>query len=956
MAKTTRQDPGEGRTPAKRTGKRAGTAAAKAPRAAARKAAAKSPTRTPTKSATKSATKAAAPARKRTAGTAPAALDKYRRMRDFGATPEPGAAAARARPAPRKRAGELSFVIQKHAARRLHYDFRLELGGTLKSWAVPKGPSLDPADKRMAVHVEDHPMEYAGFEGVIPAGHYGAGTVIVWDRGSWVPVGDAEAGYRAGKLKFELRGEKLHGHWTLVRMHGSRQKAQGEQDAWLLIKERDEAAVPASEFDVVEAMPDSVLGGTERKAPAKRSPTTGKAKRAQNPDDAEAAPAGTSVKALKPPHGAARAALPLALAPQLATLVENPPSASQAWRYEIKFDGYRLLARIDGKDVRLFTRQGHDWTARLRALARDVGALGLPDGWLDGEIVVIGKHGETDFQALQNAFDTSRVEAIQYFAFDLPYFAGHDLRKVPLVARRALLRRIFEHNTSARLRFSEDFEASPEEMLDAACRMKLEGVIGKRADSRYVSARSNTWIKLKCTLRQEFVVAGFTDPKGSREGIGSLLLGVHDSGGRLRYAGNVGTGFDTRMLGVLRKQLDALRADDPPFDTVPAGVKGHWVRPNLVAEVSFGSWTREGRVRHAVFHGLRSDKPASAVSVERPAEAAAKGKAAAKTVKETARADSTKTGTGAKAKSGAAAKRPTAAGGKVAISNAGRVIDTASGLTKGDLVRYYERAAALMLPHLRGRPIAMVRAPSGVGGEQFFQRHGDTLRVDGINVLDPGLWPGHPALLEIVSEQALVAAAQLNVVEFHTWNASKRSIDRPNRIIFDLDPGEGVAWSHMQEAAALMKALLDELGLASFLKTSGGKGLHVVVPVTPRAGWDEVKGFAHDVVRHVAATIPQRFVAKSGARNRVGKIFIDYLRNGVGATTAAAFSARARPGLGVSIPVSWEELDALEGSAQWTVANVEPRLEALEADDPWADYAGTRQAITRAAARLGHVR
>ncbi|WP_029045293.1 DNA ligase D [Cupriavidus sp. amp6] len=923
MAKTTRQDSGDSRTAAKRTTARSGRPARKGSPPAARK--------------------SGAAARKRS--TASAALDKYRRMRDFGATPEPSGAAARKRGAPRKRAGELSFVIQKHAARRLHYDFRLELGGTLKSWAVPKGPSLDPDDKRMAVHVEDHPMDYAGFEGVIPAGHYGAGTVIVWDRGTWVPVGDAEAGYRAGKLKFELRGEKLHGHWTLVRMHGSRQK---EQDAWLLIKERDDAAMPAAEFDVVEALPDSVLGGTARKAKGANRSAKPAAKRAGKADSGGKshgkANATSPAKALKPPTGAPRAALPLALAPQLATLVDKPPADTAAWRYEIKFDGYRVLARIDGKDVRLFTRQGHDWTAKLRALARDVGTLGLPDGWLDGEIVVLGKHGETDFQALQNAFDTARVEAIQYFVFDLPFYAGHDLRKVPLAERRALLRHIFAGNTSPRLQFSEDFEASPDEMLDAACRMKLEGVIGKRADSSYVSTRSNTWIKLKCTLRQEFVVAGFTDPRGSRTGIGSLLLGVHDSGGgRLRYAGNVGTGFDTRTLGELRAQLEALRADKSPFATVPAGVKGHWVRPKLVAEVSFGSWTREGRVRHAVFHGLRTDKPAGAVSVETPAAPAGKGKkATAKTAKKAAAKPPAKR-----------AARTTALDGKVRISHAERVIDTASGLTKGDLVRYYEQAAPLMLPHLRGRPIAMVRAPAGVGGEQFFQRHGDTLRVDGINILDPSLWPGHPALLEIVSAEALVSAGQLNVVEFHTWNASKRSIDRPNRIIFDLDPGEGVPWEQMQEAAALMKALLDELGLASFLKTSGGKGLHVAVPVTPSAGWDEVKDFAQDVVRHVAATIPQRFVAKSGARNRVGKIFIDYLRNGFGATTVAAFSARARPGLGVSIPVSWEELDTLESAAQWTVANVGPRLEALQADDPWAGYAGVRQAITRAAARLG---
>ncbi|MCO4861148.1 DNA ligase D [Cupriavidus sp. WGlv3] len=932
MAKTTSQDSRAPRAAGKRAAKPAARTGSKPART------------TSAKPATKPGTKRTASARPAARGAAsapgtPVALEKYRRMRDFGATPEPSGAADRA--APRKRAAALSFVIQKHAARRLHYDFRLELGGTLKSWAVPKGPSLDPADKRMAVHVEDHPMDYAGFEGVIPAGHYGAGTVIVWDRGTWVPVGDPEAGYRSGKLKFELRGEKLHGHWTLVRMHGSRQK---EQDAWLLIKERDDAAVPASEFDVVEALPDSVLGGTQRK-PAARRAGAAKASAAAAAAEAPAPAAPDAIRALKPPPGATRAALPLALAPQLATLVEKPPPDAAAWRYEIKFDGYRLLARVDGKDVRLFTRQGHDWTSKLRALARDVGALGLPDGWLDGEIVVLGKHGETDFQALQNAFDTSRVEAIQYFVFDLPYFAGHDLRKVPLGQRRALLRRIFEHNASPRLQFSEDFEASAGDMLDAACRMKLEGVIGKRADSGYVSARSNTWIKLKCTLRQEFVVAGFTDPKGSRNGIGSLLLGVHDSGGRLRYAGNVGTGFDTRTLDELRAQLDALRADASPFHTVPAGVRGHWVKPKLVAEVSFGSWTREGRVRHAVFHGLRTDKPAGAVSVEQPAAPAGKGKAAATTRDQPASRPESRSKAGA-------AKRQTAVGGKVSISHAERVIDAESGLTKGELVRYYERAAPLMLPHLRGRPIAMVRAPSGVGGEQFFQRHSDTLRVEGLNVLDPGLWPGHPALLEIASAEALVAAAQLNVVEFHTWNASKRSIDRPNRIIFDLDPGEGVPWAQVQEAAALMKALLDELGLASFLKTSGGKGLHVVVPVTPRAGWDELKDFARDVVLHAAATLPQRFVAKSGARNRIGKIFIDYLRNGMGATTVAAFSARARPGLGVSIPVAWEELDALTSAAQWTVANVEARLDALEAADPWADYAGTRQAITRAAARL----
>jgi len=844
----------------------------------------------------------------------PSPLGKYQTMRDFGATPEPSGRTARAKG--KRAAKALSFVIQKHAARRLHYDFRLELDGTLKSWAIPKGPSYDPADKRMAVHVEDHPLDYAGFEGVIPAGHYGAGTVIVWDRGVWIPDTDREQGYRDGKLKFELRGEKLQGHWTLVRMGGKRQR---DQDAWLLIKERDELARPASDFDVVEALPDSVLAGTA-KAPA-RSP------------------------AKSPKAAGKKAALPLTLAPQLATLVDAPPTEGE-WQYEVKFDGYRILARIDGDDVRLFTRNGNDWTSKLRSLAAEVRALGLPDGWLDGEIVMVDANGVTDFQSLQNAFETAHVDAIQYYVFDLPYYAGRDLRAMPLTERRALLRQLLRQLMAAkpasRLRFSESFEAEPQEMLDAACRMKLEGVIGKRVDAPYVSTRANTWIKLKCTLRQEFVIGGFTDPKGSRSGLGSLLLGVHDAQGKLRYAGNVGTGFDTAMLDSLRKRLDPLVVDSAPFADLPRGIKGHWVKPKLVAEVSFGAWTKEGRVRHSVFHGLRSDKPARAVSVEKPAveKPVAEKPVAAKKSTPTRKT--------------AARQAPTTLG-KITISHADRVIDASTGLTKGDLVRYYASAAGLMLPFLKGRPIALVRAPSGIDGQQFFQRHGDTLNIDGVNALDPKLWPGHPPLLEIASEAAIVAVAQLNVVEFHTWNARAAKIDKPDRIVFDIDPGEGVAWPQIQEAARLTRTLLDALGLQSWLKTSGGKGLHVVVPIAARAGWDEVRDFAQDMVRHMATTIPDRFVVKSGPRNRVGKIFIDYLRNGVGATTAAAFSARARPGLGVSIPVAWDELDDLTSSAQWTIANVAERLEALAAHDPWAGHDKVRQTLTRARKLLAEV-
>jgi bifunctional non-homologous end joining protein LigD len=914
------------------------------------------------------------------------ALEKYRQMRDFGTTSEPsGKPTARKTTARAKRsAPALSFVIQKHAARRLHYDFRLELDGTLKSWAIPKGPSLDPADKRMGVHVEDHPLEYGSFEGVIPEKQYGAGTVIVWDRGTWVPTEDPHEGYRNGKLKFELQGEKLHGGWTLVKM---KNRSDARQEPWLLIKERDDWARPAAEFDITEALPNSVLSGVVKADKRARKDTVepaknkaAKASRAAVADDdmvleaatgedkATAKRGGRTRGAAAPalPDGARPAPLPLTLSPQLATLVTDPPVHAEQWIYEVKFDGYRILARIDGGKVTLFTRNGHDWTAKLKTLAQQVAALGLPSGWLDGEIVVVGEDGNTDFQALQNAFDSARTDTIQYFVFDLPFYAGHDLRKVPLVERRALLRRLFQSDTAPRrVRFSESFEVGAGEILSAACRLRLEGVIGKRVDAPYVSRRSDSWIKLKCSERQEFVIGGFTEPQGSRTGIGALLLGIHDEQGRLVYAGKVGTGFDTATLDDIRKKLDAVRADAAPFHRVPTGVKGLWVRPKLVAEVSFGAWTKDGLIRHSVFHGLRTDKSAGAIGREKAVpppddEDAApppRGKKSASGAAAAAgKAAGTAGKTGAAARTQAPSRRPgSAAGGTIGgikVSHADRVIDPSTGLTKGDLVRYYEAVGPAMLPHLAGRPVALVRGPSGVGGELFFQKHGDTLRMPGIKQLDPSLWPEHPPMLEVASETGLVAAAQLNVIEFHTWNADKRSIEKPDRIVFDLDPGEGVPWEHVKEAAALTRAMLEELGLIAFLKTSGGKGLHVVVPLQRKLEWDEVKAFSQDVVVHMARTIPQRFVAKSGPRNRVGKIFIDYLRNGRGATTAAAFSARARPGLGVSIPVHWEELKTLRSGAQWTIIDAIARVDEMARDDPWADYATTRQTLTTAIKRI----
>ena len=815
-------------------------------------------------------------------------LQRYKAKRDFASTPEPSESGA-------SESAALSFVVQKHWASSLHYDFRLELGGTLRSWAVPKGPSFDPKDKRMAVQVEDHPLSYAGFEGTIPAKHYGAGKVIVWDQGTWVPVGNPEQGLIDGNLKFELRGHKLHGRWVLVRM-----KDKGEKQApWLLIKEKDSFARTAASYSVVDELPDRV----NRLPPA-------------------IAPRPASTR---------RAALPASLAPQLATLADQPPAGESSWLCEIKFDGYRLLARIDGAEIKLCTRNGHDWTPKLACLHAALAQLNLPSGWYDGEIVVPNEHGVPDFGALQRAFESNATQDIVFYVFDLPFFNGRDLRSLPLDERRAELKRALEPAVSDRVRISEVFDVAIESVLGSACKLGLEGVIAKRRDSVYRSGRSGAWIKLKCRQRQEFVIGGYTDPQGARRGFGSLLLGVHDAQAHLLYAGNVGTGFSDTALQAIRKKLDALASTTSPFSG-PAKLAGkpHWVTPSLVAEVSFGEWTCDGHLRHSVFRSLRSDKPAHAV------------------VREQAVGRSTPT----KPKESTVNPTPTPAS-RLRVTHPDRVIDASTATSKIELVRYYGMIGDLMMPHLKGRPVALARAPDGVGGELFFQKHADTDRLPGVRQLDPALYIGHPPMLEVAGKQGLLSAAQWNVIEFHTLNTGTASFEHPDRIVFDLDPGTGVAWKQVQEAAELMRSFLQQLGLVSYLKTSGGKGLHVVVPLRKMHDWDTVKGFSQAVVKHMAATIPQRFVAKSGPKNRVGKVFIDYLRNGLGASTVCAWSARARPGLGISVPVAWDELGALKGGDHWTVRTAHERLDV--GNLPWTGYARSARSLAGAMKAMGFV-
>ena len=731
--------------------------------------------------------------------------------------------------------------------------------------------------------------------------------MIVWDNGTWEPAVDPHQGLEDGKLVFALHGHKLVGLWELVRIA----KPGDKQEAWLLFKKRDRHARPNRVYDVVSALPDSVIA-----KPLKAPP---------------ASSAG--------PTGAVKAPLPATLAPQLASLASAAPT-SGAWSWEIKLDGYRLMARIDkdGSDVRLITRGGHDWSAKMPALVKALQSLGLHSAWLDGEIVVIGQDGTPDFNALQNAFDRSRTDSIDYFVFDLPYLEGHDLRATPLVQRRELLKQLLAEHPHERLRYSADFDADAATILESARRMGLEGVIAKRKDAPYESRRTETWLKLKNKLRQEFVVAGYTDRSSGEAEIGSLLLAVHDDQGRqLTYVGNVGTGWNAKTAAELKQRLKKIEVATSPFGAelprnrhrwaVRDPAAQHFVKPVLVAEVEFAEWTPDGQIRHPKYLGLRIDKEAK--TVRRESSVMPQGPALVVT---------------------------TTAGGSVVggvkVSHAERVIDASTGITKLELVRYYESVADWMLPHLKGRPCSLVRGPTGVGGELFFQKHIESLQITGIRELDAVLWPGHASLLEVPTAKALVGAAQMNVIEFHTWNTLVKKADRPDRVIFDLDPGDGERWERVQEAATLVRGLLHELGLQSWLKTSGGKGLHVVVPLAPRDDWDTVKRFAQAVVQHLAQVIPQRFAARMGAANRVGKIFVDYLRNSHGATTAAAFSARARPGLGVSMPVGWEELNALRRSDQWNVRTAREHL-SFQAVDPWRDYWACRQTLTAGLRTLG---
>ncbi len=829
-------------------------------------------------------------------------LEQYRAKRDFSKTAEPAGKLARG-----KKAGEGGiFVIHKHAATRLHYDLRLEHDGVLWSWAVTRGPSLDPHEKRLAVHVEDHPIDYAPFEGTIPKGEYGGGSVIVWDEGTWTPDHDAARGMKKGHIDFELHGHKLHGKWHLVRL---KPRPGEKRDNWLLIKAQDAAARPGE--DILQDEPQSVKSGLTVEEVG-----DGKAARGEKPK------VWHSNKPAAGRAGRATAARLDFVEPALATLERQAP-AGREWLHEVKFDGYRMQAQIAGTEVRLLTRTGLDWTAKFDgAIVAALGQLKCSDAILDGEIVVLAGNGVSSFSLLQADLSAGRTDRMVYYLFDLMRLDGGDLREEPLVERKEKLKELLaDLADDAPLRFSDHFVEPGGVMLKHACRMGLEGVVSKRADSPYRSGRGLSWIKSKCTQRQEFVIGAYLPSEKTGRGLRSLLVGYHE-GGALKYAGRVGTGFSAKAADDLKKRLDALKAEKSPFDAKAPGGKGLvWVRPELVAEVEFRSWTSDRIIRHASFQGLREDKPAEEVVEEKPKTGA----------KHTAKA-----ATLSKAKGGVETS--------VELSHPEKLLWPEEKISKQDLLGHYSLVWPRMEPFVVNRPLALVRAPDGVGGQRFFQKHASPGMSGNIyRSSDP---EDDEEILFVKDFDGIAALVQMGVVEIHVWGCTVERIDTPDQIVFDLDPDEGVPVENVREAALDIRARLEELKLPTFVKTSGGKGYHVMVPLEPAARWDEVKGFAHDFARAMEQAQPERYTATLSKKARTGRIFIDYLRNGRGSTTVAPYSSRAKKGATVSMPVTWEEVENGMPPNAFPIGD-KTTLKRLAEADPWKDFFARGKALNR---------
>lgn len=877
-------------------------------------------------------------------------LERYRSMRNFGVTAEPSGSANSG--SANAGAEALPFCIQKHAASHLHYDFRLGWNGVLKSWAVAKGPSYNVADKRLAVQVEDHPIEYGGFEGIIPAGQYGGGTVMLWDQGTWEPqpaYPDVDAGLKSGSLKIVMHGTKMHGKWALIRMGG---KAANERKPnWLLIKEHDEYERPNGP-DVTEAEPNSVVTGrsldeiaaSEDHVWNSKETAKGNAWYRQNSkagrDKAAARSPETSAKAAPAVkdfsgdlNGLAKEAQPEFVKPQLAQEAEKAPAGS-GWYHELKLDGYRMQARKDGDRVQMLTRSGLDWTARVPSVADAVRCIPARNITLDGEVVVVSENGTTNFSDLQASFQDGANHPLTYFCFDLLHLDGHSTRELSLAQRKSLLTKVLADCDTTMLRVSEHLETDGQEMFRCACELHAEGIVSKRASAKYSSGRSGDWLKLKCLHEQEFVIGGYTLPTNGIRGVGALLLGYYQDD-KLIYAGRTGTGFTQKTHRAIREKLEGIAAPKSPFKTLTADAKrgARWVRPELAAQVRFATWTSDNQLRQAAFLGLREDKPASEVVREDNAPTAKRARGQRESG--IGRIDGT-----------AHAAREKA---PVRLTHPDKLLDVDSKTSKQMLADYYWAIAEHMLPYVAGRPVSLVRCPEGSGQPCFYQKHVNTMLPKSIDtVIVPDKKTGKPEpYITLSTAEALAGLAQLGVLEIHPWGAKNVDLEHADRLVFDLDPDESLEWAVVAEAAVEIRGRLKKLGLEGFLKTTGGKGLHIVVPVQPEHDWNTIKTFAHHFVLGMEKASPRLYLSKMTKAARTGKIYLDYLRNERGATSVAPYSPRSRSGCPVSMPLAWSELKSSE-RPRFHVFDFEHWRSRLR-KDPWKDLAAKKQSLTKEA-------
>jgi bifunctional non-homologous end joining protein LigD len=879
-------------------------------------------------------------------------LSTYRSKRDFKKTKEPSGEAGI------KPSDRLRFVIQKHDASRLHYDLRLELDGVFKSWAVTRGPSLDPSDKRLAVEVEDHPLDYGDFEGTIPNGEYGGGTVMLWDRGYWEPEGNRspEEALKKGDFKFVLHGKRLQGSFVLVRMRHDRDG--GKRTNWLLIKHHDEHSVEENGSAVLEDNTTSVASGRRMEAIASgkgKKPTpfmlqgdaaeadaVWDSSRGLAADERKAvAKTGTTKGKKRAPTKRAISALPDFIAPQLCETLTRPPEGKE-WIHEIKFDGYRIQMRVENGEVTLKTRKGLDWTAKWPAIA--AAASSLPDCIIDGEICALDENGAPDFAALQAALSEGKTDDLVYFSFDLLFVDDEDLRDHPLTKRKERLASFLSNaGDDPLLRFVEHFETGGDAVLKSACRLSLEGIVSKQADAPYQSGRTETWAKSKCRAGHEVVIGAYATTNGKFR---SLLVGVN-RGNHFVYVGRVGTGYGAKVVETLLPTLREMETSKSPFTGIGAPKKSSdivWLKPELVAEIEFAGWTADGQVRQASFKGLREDKSADEVEAETPASPVEKevpdpeaDKPAPKRFRKGAKAEVM----------------------GVMISSPDKPLWPDAGdkgpVTKVDLARYHEAVGSWLIEHIKGRPCSIIRTPDGIGGEQFFQRHA----VPGTsNLLElVTVFGDKKPYLQIDRVEGLAAIAQIGGVELHPWNCEPNQPEVPGRLVFDLDPGPGVEFSTVVEAAREIRDRLDDLGLISFCKTTGGKGLHVVtplaVPTSKKLSWDEAKGFAHDVCQEMARDNPDLYLIKMAKNQREGRIFLDYLRNDRMATAVAPLSPRARPGATVSMPLNWTQVKADLDPKRFTVRTA-PDL--LKKSTAWQDYCDGQRPLEPAIKRFAKSR